>query len=91
MNRDPWKRATQAAERALAANRDQIERSAHGIPAGRSYSRHTTDAAGYRVLNAKHPGRCLACSKRIPAGRQVRYWFGHGITCRGCTLIESGT
>ncbi len=41
------------------------------------------------VLKARWGGSCLACGRKIPRRRQVRYWFDRGITCRTCTLPET--
>lgn len=81
-----WSRQETKATRALAENRELIEQSARGLPAGRERSRHTTASAGYVSIKARYGGHCLTCQRKITPGRQVRYWFGIGLTCRSCPL-----
>ncbi len=89
--RTSWARETAAAEKAMAANREAIEASVQGIPAGRDKSRSTTAPRGYVLVSAHHPSRCMFCGRKITPGRQVRYWFGIGLTCRSCQLAPKGT
>jgi hypothetical protein len=74
----------------MEASRRAIENSRNGIPAGGiSHRGKTTAPKGYLVIKAKYQGMCLNCQRSIPIGRQVRYWFGHGVTCRTCILPAS--
>jgi hypothetical protein len=82
--REPFSRLERDAERQMAENRARIEGTVRGTPSGKGFSTHTTDPKGYRLIKAKYPGSCLACRRHIKVGTQVRYWFGHGVTCRGC-------
>jgi hypothetical protein len=80
----PWALEEAAAAGALAANREAIESSVRGIPAGRDKSRSTTARRGYVMITARWAASCIWCGRKIEPGRQVRYWFGQGVSCRSC-------